>query len=89
MTVSTVMNETTLKIPKGTQSGKVFTLRGEGVVSVNGRGRGDQHVQVVVDVPKKLSDEEEELIRKLAEIQKEDVGGKGGFWKDLFGKVKS
>jgi len=90
LTVPTVMGEAKMKIPKGTPSGKVFTLRNEGVVSVNGRGRGDHHVQVVVEVPKSLSEEEEELIRKLADLQQENVdSGKGGFFKDLFGRSKS
>jgi molecular chaperone DnaJ len=86
--VPTVMGEASLKIPKGTPSGKVFTLRDEGIVSVNGRGRGDQHVQVVVDVPKTLSAREEELIRELAGLQNEKVGGKG-FWRDFLDKLTS
>ncbi len=88
LTVPTVHGEATLKIPRSTPSGKVFTLRGEGVDSVNGRGRGDQHVQVVVEVPKSLSAREEELIRQLAEVQSEEVGGKG-FLRDWFDKLTS
>jgi len=46
----------------------------------------DQHVQVVVDVPKKLSSEQEDLVRKLANLQNEPVGEKGflrEFWDRL------
>ena len=77
-----------LELPRGTPSGKVFTLRGRGVPHVEGRGRGDMHIQVVVAVPKQLSPREEELIRALAEIQDEKVGDKG-FWsefRDLWGR---
>ncbi len=78
-----------LEIPKGTPSGKIFTLRGRGVPRLDGRGRGDQHVQVVVAVPKNLTPREEELIRQLADVQEEKVRDKG-FWsdlKDFFGKT--
>lgn len=58
-----------IKIPAGTPSGKVLTLKGEGVPSVHGRGRGDLHVRVDIDVPTKLDREEKRLLKKLAEIQ--------------------
>ncbi len=79
----------TLELPKGTPSGKIFTLRGRGVPRLDGRGRGDQLVQVVVAVPKHLTPREEELIRQLADAQDEKVKDKG-FWsdiKDFFGKT--
>ncbi|HEX7132339.1 MAG TPA: molecular chaperone DnaJ [Iamia sp.] len=57
----------------GTQPGHVFRLRGLGVPRVRGRGRGDLLVEVVVDVPEKLSDEQEVLYRQLAALGGEDV----------------
>ncbi len=54
-----------LKIPPGTQPGRKFRIRGQGVEK-NGR-RGDQLVQVQVTVPEKLSAEQEELLKKFAE----------------------
>ncbi|MEC7987353.1 MAG: molecular chaperone DnaJ [Myxococcota bacterium] len=82
--VPTVDEDTELKIPAGTPSGKIFRLRGKGVPILGGRrGRGDQFVQVVVAVPQKLSKEEDELIRKLAELQKGKVNEKGSFIKDI------
>ena len=78
--VPTVDEEAELEIPAGTPSGKRFTLSGQGAPRLGGRrGRGDQHVQVVVAVPKRLTEEERELIRRLAEIQDEKVGEKGFF----------
>lgn len=83
ITVPTVNGEATLKVPRATPSGKVFKLHGEGVTPHNRRSPGDQHVQVVVDVPTRLSAEEEELIRKLADLSDGEVREKN-FIKDLF-----
>jgi molecular chaperone DnaJ len=55
-----------LVLPRGTQTGRVFRLRGRGVPHVEGRGRGDLLVQVVVDTPTELNEEQEELLRRLA-----------------------
>jgi len=56
-----------LTIPPGTQSGKIFALRNRGIRHLNGVGKGDQLVRVVVWTPSKLSPEEKELFLKLAE----------------------
>jgi len=87
--VPTVDGETALEVPRGTPSGKVFTLKGKGVPRLgrNG-GRGDHHVQVVVAVPRKLGPEEEELIRKLATLQEAHVSDKG-FWKEFLGRFST
>ena len=75
-----------LVIPRGTQPGKVFRLRGRGVPDVNGRGRGDLLVQVVVDTPTELTKEQEELLRLYAGSRGEDVApAESGF----FAKVRS
>jgi len=57
----------TLKVPPGTQSGRVFVLRGKGVPHLHGSGRGDLLVRVGVAVPTELSDDQRELLLKLAE----------------------
>jgi molecular chaperone DnaJ len=89
ITVPTVSGEETLGVPAGCDSGKVFTLRGKGIDRVNGRGpKGDHHVQLVVDVPKRVSPDEEKLLRDLAAMQGNNVGEKG-FWKGLFAKLTS
>ncbi len=54
-------------IPEGTQTGTTFRLRGKGVPSLNGRGRGDQLVTVKVEVPRKLTAEQKEALRKFGE----------------------
>jgi len=51
--------------PLGTQSGKVFRLRGKGIPHLNGYQRGDQHVRVTVEVPEKLTKKEREAARAV------------------------
>jgi molecular chaperone DnaJ len=62
-----------LEVPRGTASGTVFRLRGKGVPHLERRARGDLLVTVVVDVPTELSEEEEELVRRLAELRGDEV----------------
>lgn len=57
----------------GTQNGDVFTLNGQGVVDPRTRGKGDLLVQVFIEVPKKLSAEQEKLLRELAKLDHESV----------------
>lgn len=83
--VPTVHGEEELEVKAGTESGHVVTLRGKGVNRLRNRGsKGDHHVRLVVDVPTKLTDEQEELLRKLAETLEVGVREKG-FWQRLFG----
>jgi molecular chaperone DnaJ len=56
-----------LKIPEGTQSGREIRVRGRGVPILNGRGQGDLVVKVLVQVPRKLTRPQRELVNKLAE----------------------
>lgn len=62
-----------LVIPRGTQTGRVFRLRGRGVPHLEGRGRGDLLVKVNVATPTDLSHEEEELLEQLAKLRGDDV----------------
>jgi molecular chaperone DnaJ len=62
-----------LVIPRGTQSGSRMKLKGRGVPHVEGRGRGDVIIHLVVDIPTRLGEEEEELLRQLAELRGDDV----------------
>ncbi len=58
-----------LKIPSGTQSQKVFTLKGRGLPRLRGRGKGNQLVRVIVWVPTKTSKEEKELLERLSGLR--------------------
>ncbi len=65
--VPTIDGDEKFKIPAGTQSGKVFHMRGKGVPHLRRSGRGDQKVIVNVAVPTKLTKEQRQLFEKLAE----------------------
>jgi molecular chaperone DnaJ len=65
--VPTVDGDESLKIPAGTQPGKIFNMKGKGVPHLRRSGRGDQKVIVNVEVPTKLTKEQRELMEKLAE----------------------
>jgi molecular chaperone DnaJ len=67
--VKTLEGDEKFTIPQGTQSGQDFRLPGKGIPHIRGRGRGDQIVVVYIETPTKVSKEEEELLRKLAEIE--------------------
>jgi molecular chaperone DnaJ len=56
-----------LKIPEGTQSGREVKVRGRGVPYLNEKGRGDLIVRVIVQIPRKLSRAQRELVTKLSE----------------------
>jgi molecular chaperone DnaJ len=82
--VPTLQGKSLLKIPKGTASGALLRMRGLGVTGVNGRGRGDQIVRVVVSVPAKLTKRQEELLAEFAKIEQEQ-SGKKNLWEKFFG----
>jgi len=64
--VPTLDGPAMLKIPAGTQPGKVFTLKNKGVPYLRSSGRGDQHVIINVDIPTRLSPEQRILFEELA-----------------------
>ena len=67
--VPTLDGQEQLKIPAGTQPDSVFRIRGVGIAKANGRGQGDLYVTVGVQIPRKLSREQRELISKLSETE--------------------
>lgn len=74
-TVPTLEGKVNLKVPSGTQSEKIFRLRGKGLPMLRQNQRGDQLVKVHVQTPEKLSREEKELFEKLAELEKKSPSG--------------
>jgi molecular chaperone DnaJ len=65
--VPTLEGRVTVRIPEGTQSGKVLRLRGKGLPQVGGTARGDQLVRIFVEVPSKLTSRQRELLEEFAE----------------------
>ncbi len=64
-----------MRIPAGSQTGRVFRLKGKGIPSLNGHGRGDQRVRVFVETPANLTPEQHELFEKLAEHEEVNEEG--------------
>ncbi|MDR2771780.1 MAG: molecular chaperone DnaJ [Clostridiales Family XIII bacterium] len=73
ITVPTLSEKVTYKIPPGTQSGTVFRLKGKGIRSLHTGRTGDLYVTVTLEVPTKLSGEERKLLKKLDEVSKKDT----------------
>jgi molecular chaperone DnaJ len=74
--VPTLRGKAEMQIPAGTQAGKVFRMKAQGLPHLEGRGRGDQLVRVFIDVPAKLSDRQKELLREFERIESEKHGKK-------------
>jgi molecular chaperone DnaJ len=70
--VPTLTGKAQLNIPPGTQTHKVFRLRGQGLPHLRGAGRGDQYVRVILETPKHLSSKQKDLIKELRETEGED-----------------
>lgn len=58
-----------VKIPRGTQHGRLFRLKGKGVPHLRGSGRGDQVIQVAVEIPTDLSKKEEKLLKEFMKLR--------------------
>jgi molecular chaperone DnaJ len=71
--VPTLTGATPLRVPGGTQHGTVFRLPGKGLPNLRSGRRGNQIVQVAVEIPKKLSREQAELLRKFAATEDKSV----------------
>ncbi|HZA14920.1 MAG TPA: molecular chaperone DnaJ [Myxococcaceae bacterium] len=71
--VPTLDGKVKMKVPPGTQSGKVFRLKAKGIPRLHGGGRGDQHVKVVIETPSQLTREQRELLERFAEISGEET----------------
>jgi len=83
--VPTLEDKVKLKIPAGTQNGKVFKLTGKGIPVLQGYGRGDELVVVRVETPTKLSKRQKELLEEFSKETGEEVHPLG---KGFFDKVK-
>ena len=66
--VPTLEGKVNLKVPSGTQSGKVLRLKGKGIIDLHGYGRGDQLIRVVVETPRSLHSRQRELLEEFAKL---------------------
>jgi molecular chaperone DnaJ len=72
--VPTVEGEATLTIPAGTQPGKVFRIKGLGVIKSNGYGRGDELVYLNISIPTDLTERQRSLLQELAQEFNGNIG---------------
>jgi molecular chaperone DnaJ len=82
--VKTLDGEETLRVPSGTQTGTVFRLRGHGMPTIGGHGRGDLFVAVNIVTPTSLSREQRRLLEEFSALESEETGQDKG----LFDKVR-
>jgi molecular chaperone DnaJ len=78
--VPTLQGRGEVEIPAGTQSGEVFRMGGKGMPDPRRRGLGDLLVQVAIEVPTKLSSDEEKLLRELATLEHKHVAPERKGW---------
>lgn len=92
--VPTLTGKAKLTIEPGTQSGKLLRMKGKGIKSLNGYGKGDQIVRVNIHIPSKLNSKEKELLKELsksenfkprASHQKKEIKEEKSFFKNVFG----
>ncbi len=85
--VPTLNGVVSMKIPAGTQSGKIFRLRNKGMPDLHGGSPGDQYVRVMIQVPTRISPEQKKLLEEFARISGEKVEEPSDSFGDKIKKV--
>ena len=94
--IDTIDGKVELTIPGGTQNGAMFKMRGKGIQKLQSSARGDQYVRVTVEVPKKISEKQKDLLRSFDEIgggtlesvKRAEENGESTGKRSIFGKKK-
>lgn len=86
ISVKTMSGDVKMTIPPGTQSHSVFRLKGKGFPLLERKGYGDQFVKVIIEIPKKITNEQKNIIEKYIETT---LGNNTKKSKGFFEKVKS
>ena len=82
--VPTLKGQEPMQVPAGTQHGEVFKLKGKGLPDLRSYRTGDEVVQVVIEIPKRLTDRQRELLEEFAETEDERVmPAKKGFFEKM------
>ncbi len=87
VSVPTLSGSVSMKIPAGTQSGKIFRLRNKGMPDLHGGPAGDQYVRVMLQVPTRLTSEQKKLLEEYARLSGESVDGQGDSFAEKMKKV--
>jgi molecular chaperone DnaJ len=75
--VPTLNGKRTLLIPKGTETGDILKIRGEGFPRLKGSGRGDEFIQMMIKTPKDLTKRQEEILREFEQLERKKGGEEG------------
>ncbi|MFA5088146.1 MAG: molecular chaperone DnaJ [Candidatus Omnitrophota bacterium] len=73
VSVPTLDGPITMRIPAGTQSGKIFRIRDKGMTDLHSGSKGNQYVQVMLQVPTQLTQEQKRLLEEYARVSGEDI----------------
>ena len=71
--VPTLEGKVSMKIPAGTQSGRIFRLKGKGIPDLHGRLSGDELIKVNVEIPAHLNSRQRQLMEEFAKVSDEDI----------------
>ena len=71
--VPTLEGKVRMKVPPGTQSGKIFRLKGKGIMSLHDHLRGDEHVRIIVETPTNLNNVQRRLLEEFAKASCEET----------------
>src|SRR5207247_5970584 len=90
ITVPTLAGKEEMEIPSGTQHGEVFKLRGKGLPDLRSRRAGDELVQILIEIPRKLSEKQKQILRDFAATEDASVlPHSRGFFDKIRGKLRS
>jgi len=73
VTIPTLAGPEELEVPAGVQHGHVITLKRRGLPNINGRSVGHEHVQLMIEIPKKLNARQRELLTEYAHTEEIDI----------------
>jgi molecular chaperone DnaJ len=76
ITIPTLVGEEQLKIPKGTQFGDIFKLRGEGIASLRNGRRGEQIIKVIIKTPSRLNQKQMDLLKEFDRLDSNKISNK-------------
>ncbi len=87
ITVPTLKEKARIKIPAGTQSNTIFRLKGRGMYKIGTKQRGNEYVKIIVETPKRMSNEQKKLLLEFAKLSGEELNTIEE--KGIFDKIKN
>ena len=73
LSVPTIGGRANVKVPAGTQPDTILRLKGKGMPKLRGYGSGDLLIKIIIEIPKNMTSEEKDLLKKYAQIRKENI----------------